>query len=217
MPAVVKVRSHGGPATPTSEAWVDLSAYCNREYNPGGGRLLRCCWYLVSLICFESGLVPSSRLKAWILRRFGARIGRGLVVKPHVRVKYPWRLEVGDHCWIGQGAWIDNLEDVALGSHVCVSQLAYLCTGSHDYLSPGFDLIVKPITVGDGAWLAARCVVCPGVSIGPNAVVAAGSVVTRDVPAAAVVAGNPARPTARVRSPRSRTAAREAGPRLAAA
>lgn len=131
------------------------------------------------------------------------RVGRGLVIKPNVRVKYPWRLAVGDYCWIGQGAWIDNLADVVLGSHVCVSQEVYICTGSHNYRARGFDLIARPILVGDGAWLGARSLLLGGVTVAANAVVAAGSVVTKDVPAATIVAGQPARPIGDRRQPPS--------------
>ena len=71
--------------------------------------------------------------------------------KPHVRIKYPWRLVIGDHCWIGQNVWIDNIADVTIGNHVCVSQYAYFCTGNHNHRSPAFDLVAKPIVVQTGA------------------------------------------------------------------
>jgi putative colanic acid biosynthesis acetyltransferase WcaF len=172
--------------------WIDLSLYDNRSYSPGRKPLVRATWYLVSLVIFESGWVPLNGLKRWLLRLFGANIGRGLVIKPRVWIKYPWRLAVGDHCWIGQGAWIENLANVRIGSQVCISQQVYICTGSHDCRRRTFDLITRPVMIGDGAWLAARSLVLGGVTIGANAVVAAGSVVTKDVPPAAIVAGQPA-------------------------
>ena len=109
---------------------------------------------------------------------------------PHVWIKYPWRLTVGDHCWIGRGVWIENLADVRLGSHVCVSQQVYICTGGHDHGRRSFDLITRPVDIGNGAWLGARALLLGGVSIGSNAVVAAASVVTENVPAATLVVGN---------------------------
>jgi putative colanic acid biosynthesis acetyltransferase WcaF len=195
---VVAFRS-GARSDSTGKAWVDLSRFDNGWYSPGRGLLIRALWYLVSLLVFESGWFPLAPLKRRLLRLFGARIGRGLVIKPGVWIKYPWRLVVGDHCWIGQGVWIDNLADVRLGSHVCVSQQVYICTGSHDYRELSFDLITRPVEVGSGAWLGARALILGGASVGANAVVAAGSIVTKDVPAAAVVAGNPARPLAEAR------------------
>jgi putative colanic acid biosynthesis acetyltransferase WcaF len=134
-----------------------------------------------------------TRSKPSILRLFGARIGRGVVIKPHVRIKYPWRLSVGDHCWIGQDTWIDNIADVTICSHVCVSQDCYLCTGNHDHRRKSFDLVARPITIETGAWVAASSLLLAGVKVGANAVVAAGSVVTKDVAPATMVGGNPAR------------------------
>ena len=90
----------------------------------------------LSALVFESGWVPLMGPKRWLLRIFGATIGDGLIIKPDVWIKYPWRLAVGDHCWIGKGTCIDNLADVRLGSHVCMSQQAYVCTGATTIISP---------------------------------------------------------------------------------
>jgi putative colanic acid biosynthesis acetyltransferase WcaF len=115
------------------------------------------------------------------------------VIKPGVRVKYPWRLTVGAAAWLGEDVWIDNLADVEIGSNACVSQGAYLCTGNHDWSDQTFGLIVKSIRIRDGAWVGAKSVVCPGVEIGECAIAAAGSVVTRSIPPYEIHAGNPAR------------------------
>ncbi len=175
------------------QPWVDLAAFRNDEYSPGRGPLMRTAWYVVSLVIFESGWFPLSRLKASLLRVFGARIGQRLVIKPNVRIKYPWRLTIGDHCWLGQGVWIDNLADVRLGDHVCISQGAYLCTGSHDYRRRTFDLITAPIVVESGAWIGAGAIVLPNCIVGSNSLVAAGAVVRPSVGPTEIVAGNPAR------------------------
>jgi putative colanic acid biosynthesis acetyltransferase WcaF len=186
-------------------AWVDLGAFDNRpDYHPGRGWLARGVWYFVGLLLFESGWVPLSGVKRWLLRRFGARVGQGVVIKPNVRIKYPWRLTIGDHCWIGQDVWIDNVADVDVGDHVCISQQAYLCTGSHDYQRRSFDLVTGTIRIGNGAWIGARALLLGGVTVHANAVIAAASIVTRDVAAAAIVAGNPARPLKRQRKPPQR-------------
>jgi putative colanic acid biosynthesis acetyltransferase WcaF len=161
-------------------------------YSPGRGPVARILWYFVSLFAFESGLLPVYSLKRWLLRLFGASIGNKVVIKPRVRIKHPWRLNVGNHCWIGEEAWIDNLADVRLGNDVCLSQGVYLCTGSHDHRRPTFDLIVKPIVVESEAWVATRAVLLPGVTVGRGALVAAGAVVTKDVPPGAIVGGVPA-------------------------
>ena len=176
----------------SSASFVDLSSFSNDQYHPGRGKLTQLLWYYCSLLFLEGGWFPFRKLKVSILRLFGATIGEGVVIKPHVRIKYPWRLTVGDHCWIGQNAWIDNIEDVTIGSHVCVSQLVYLCTGSHDRLRTTFDLTAKPITVCDGAWIGAGAILLAGVEVGANTIVAAGSTVIKDLPPNLIVGGNPA-------------------------
>ncbi len=149
-------------------------------------------WLLVQALFVRSWL-PGSTHRRWLLRWFGAQIGKGVVIKPGVRVKFPWRLTVGDYSWIGEGVWIDNLAPVEIGKHCCISQEAYLCTGSHDWSAPGFDLILKPIVLKDGVWVAARAVVGPGVTLEEGAVLALGSLATKDLERWGVFLGVPAK------------------------
>lgn len=185
-------RQPGESTSLETAAFVDLSSFRNKDYDPGRGKLAQLLWYYCSLLLLESGWFPFRKFKVTILRMFGATIGEGVVIKPHVRIKYPWRLTVGDHCWIGQQSWIDNIEDVTIGSHVCISQLAYLCTGSHDHRATSFDLTAKPIVVQDGAWIAAGAIVLGGVKVGANTIVTAGSTVIKDLQPNLIVGGNPA-------------------------
>lgn len=111
-----------------------------------------------------------------------------------MRVKYPWLLEIGDDTWIGEDVWLDNLALIRIGSNVCISQGAYLCTGNHDWTDPAFGLMVRPITISDGAWIGAKAILGPGVQVAEGAVAAAGSVVTGDLAAYTIHAGNPAVP-----------------------
>lgn len=127
-----------------------------------------------------------------MLRLFGAKIGTDVLIKPCVNIKYPWFLEIGDHSWIGENAWIDNLAKVTVGANVCISQGAYLLTGNHDYSTPGFNLIIKGIVIEDGVWIGARSVICPGVTCKSHAVLSAGSVATKDLEANSIYQGNPA-------------------------
>jgi putative colanic acid biosynthesis acetyltransferase WcaF len=115
-------------------------------------------------------------------------------MKPGVRVKFPWRLTLADDVWIGEDAWIDNLADVEIGANVCVSQGAYLCTGSHDWSVSTFDLITEPIRIEGGAWIAAKAVVGPGVTVGSGAVLTLGSMAFSDLEPWTIYAGTPARP-----------------------
>lgn len=159
----------------------DLTGFTGAGYDIGRGRLTQALWLWVSGAVFMRWWCPAS-LRVAILRRFGAQIGDDVLVRHRVRVHWPWKLSIGDGSWIGEGAWLLNLEPITIGANVCVSQDAFLCTGSHDRRSPTFEFDNGPITVGDGAWLAARCLVLRGTTIGARSVVGAGVRIFRDVP-----------------------------------
>lgn len=135
--------------------------------------------------------MPSSVRVFW-LRCFGAEIGERVVIRAGVNVHFPWRLKLGNDVWLGEEVMILSLDRVIIDSNVCVSQRAFLCTGSHDFKKGTFDLITRPIHVEEGSWIAAQSFIGPGVVVGKGAVVTAGSVVLRSVPAGGKVCGNPA-------------------------
>ena len=174
-------------------AQVQLSRFDNSWYNPGGTALRRAVWFFIGLPLLRSPLLPFSRVRAALLRSFGARVGRGVVIKPGVRVKYPWRLKIGDYSWIGEDCWIDNLADVAIGNNVCLSQASYLCTGNHNWSDEAFGLRAQPMYLEDGVWIGARACVGPGIRVCEGAVIALGGVAHQDVPPFEIHAGNPAR------------------------
>ena len=149
-------------------------------------------WLVVSLILFRLCPFSFSALKRAVLRVFGASIGRNVTIKPQITITFPWKLTVGDHVWLGEECWLLNLERIVIGSNVCISPRAFLCTGSHDYQRPAFNLIVKPITIEDGAWLGAGCWVGPGVKVGSHAILSAGSVMTQNMKPWSIYRGNPA-------------------------
>jgi putative colanic acid biosynthesis acetyltransferase WcaF len=171
---------------------VRLRQFDNAWYQPGRPRWQQVVWFFIGLPLLRCAWLPSSSFRVWLLRFFGAVVGAGAVIKPGVRVKYPWHLRMGSDCWLGEDCWIDNLTTVTLGSDVCVSQGAYLCTGNHDWSDPAFGLRVEPISIGDGAWVGARALLTPGAQLGEGAVAAAGSVVIHGIPAWEVHSGNPA-------------------------
>lgn len=171
---------------------TDLSKFDNSDYNPGS-ILARVLWHFISIVFFESKWFTPFGPKRFLLRLFGAKIGRGVVIKPRVTIKYPWFLEIGNYSWIGEQVWIDNLAMTRIGSNACLSQGTLLLTGNHDYSSITFDLMAKPIAIGDAAWIGAKAVVCPGVTIGNKTVLTVGSVATRDAEPSMIYQGNPAK------------------------
>jgi putative colanic acid biosynthesis acetyltransferase WcaF len=171
---------------------VDLSKFDNSWYNPGRSLIVQAAWFFIGLPLLRCSVIPSSALRVHLLRAFGASVGQGVAIKPGVRVKYPWLLSIGNHSWLGEDCWIDNLALVSIGNNVCVSQGAYLCTGNHDWSDPAFGLVVRPITLQDGAWVGAKAIICPGVNLEQNSIAAAGSVVTKTIPFGEIHAGQPA-------------------------
>ena len=168
-----------------------LDQFDSSAFDRGRPRLVEALWLLVQAL-FVSSWIPGSAHRVALLRLFGARIGKGVMVKPGARIKFPWRLEVGDFSWIGEDAWIDNLATVTIGRNCCISQGAYLCTGSHDWSRTTFDLVLKPITIEDEAWIAAAGVVGPGVIVGRRAVLTLGSVAVSALRAGWIHSGHPA-------------------------
>jgi putative colanic acid biosynthesis acetyltransferase WcaF len=178
---------------------VDLSKYNNTWWHPGRGMLTISLWrwfglwLLKHLPCETIGERFFNGLKVWLLRRFGAEIGAGAVVRS-CEIYYPWNLRMGDNVWIGYDAYLYNIVPIRLGDNTCVSQRAFLCTGSHDPAEPTFGLIVGEIELKDAAWVAAGVFVGPGVTLHEGAVAGAGSVVTKDLPSMTLCGGVPARP-----------------------
>ncbi len=170
---------------------VDFSKFDNSFYKPGPF-LKRALWYLIDWAFFKTLFPWPYGFKAMLLRAFGAKVGKGTVIKPDVHIKYPWFLEMGDNVWIGERVWIDNLTKVKIGNNVCFSQDVYIVAGSHNYKKEGFDLILGEITIEDGVWVTARCVITPGIKIASHSVILAGSVLTQDTEPYGIYQGNPA-------------------------
>jgi len=173
-------------------AAVDLASFNNAWYQPGS-KLKRALWYCCNALLFHTAWFPLSRPKITLLRLFGAKIGKGVVLKPRVNIKYPWFLSIGDHCWIGEGVWIDCLAEVRLESHVCLSQEALILSGNHNYKTSSFDLMLQPIRLKQGAWVGARSLVLQGTVMETHAVLTAGSVATGTLEAYSIYQGHPAR------------------------
>ncbi len=170
---------------------TNLSQFNNDWYKPGGNALKRICWYYTNIVWFNSGF-PLNGVKIFLLRMYGAKIGSGVIIKPRVNIKYPWRLKVGNNVWIGEGVWIDNIGNVSIGDNVCLSQGAFLLCGNHDYKKAAFDLIVGDILLEEGVWIGAKATVCPGVTCASHSVLAVGSVASSNLESYKIYQGNPA-------------------------
>ncbi len=170
---------------------VDLSTYNNSWYKPGSS-LKRFAWHYVNIVFFRSGFFPLYKLKTSLLRIFGAKVGKNVLIKPHVNIKYPWFLQLGNNIWIGEEVWIDNLAEVKIADNVCLSQGALLLCGNHNYTKTSFDLIVKPIILEEGVWICAKSIICGGVVCRNHSIVSTASVLSNTTEAFGIYKGNPA-------------------------
>jgi putative colanic acid biosynthesis acetyltransferase WcaF len=151
-------------------------------------------WWLVQTTFFAWSPQFAYGFRRWLLRCFGANVGKGVVIRPNVTITYPWKVSIGDHAWIGDDAVLYSLGEIEIGANAVVSQRSYLCASDHDYTLPDFPIRARKITIGEQAWVAADVFIAPGVTIGVGAVIGARSSVFHDMPAGMVCFGYPAKP-----------------------
>ena len=171
---------------------MHLDQYQKGDFSPGTSMLIYAMWFLIGDPILRSRWLYFSPVKVLVLRFFGARIGRNVRIKPGVQVKFPWKLVIHDNVWIGENAWLDNIDFITIESNVCISQGAYLCTGNHDWSQKSFDLIYAPVKICSGAWIAARAIVGPGVEVGNSAILTMGSVAAKSLEPGFIYSGIPA-------------------------
>ncbi|WP_019867370.1 WcaF family extracellular polysaccharide biosynthesis acetyltransferase [Methylovulum miyakonense] len=159
----------------------------------GRGTIVEGLWIITQWL-FVSSWLPGSFHRCLLLRLFGARIGNDVIIKPRVRIKFPWRLVIGCYSWIGEAVWIDNLDQVTIGSNTCLSQGVYVCTGSHDWGKIEFNLIVKPVVIEDQVWIAAKAILSPGTVVRQGAILTMGSMASKELDPWTIYAGIPAKP-----------------------
>ena len=172
---------------------VDNSSY-STTIAIGASLPKQIAWYFVNIIFFKNSFNILSSWKVTLLKVFGARLGKGVVIKPSVNIKFPWKLQIGDHSWIGEDVWIDNLSDVIIGNNVTLSQGCLLLTGSHDHASTRFEFLAFPIVLEDGVWIGARAVVGGGVTCRSHSILGINSVAEKELEAYTIYKGNPAVP-----------------------
>ena len=173
-------------------AFIDLGMYDNSDFDRGAPRWKQVLWVLVRCVFFQNPCIWGSAFRSALLRVFGAKIGKGVRIGGNVNIAFPWRLVVGDHVWFGDDVGILSLAQVTIESNVCLARRSFLCTASHDFRREDFKLKAAPILIRKGSWIAIGSLILAGVTIGEGAVVSAGSVVLKDVPANCLVRGNPA-------------------------
>lgn len=150
-------------------------------------------WRLIQNTVFSLLYCPYF-LRVLLLRLYGASIGKGVLIRRGVKVHFPWNLEIGDNCWIGEEVWFINHEKVKIGSNVCISQRSIICSGGHDYRSASLEYAHKPIEIKDGAWVCLDAKVLPGVIVGECSVVSAGEIVRKSIPDYSMLVGGKIRP-----------------------
>lgn len=170
----------------------DLNGFAVPKGFRDGGAIKVQLWWAVQATLFHWSPQVMYRWRAFLLRIFGAKIGKNVVIRPSVKITYPWKLTLGDYAWVGDDTVLYTLGNITIGAHTVISQKSYLCTGSHDYASQHFDISATPIVIGEKCWLATDVFVAPGVTIGDGTVVGARSSVFKSLPANAICRGNPA-------------------------
>ncbi len=171
---------------------TDLNKFDNSSYDPGAGFIKRGLWFILGSWFFHYNN-PFNGTKVFLLKLFGAVIGKNVIIKPRVNIKYPWRLTIGNNTWIGENVWIDNLDDVDIGNNVCISQGAFLLCGNHNYANHTFDLMTGKIKLEDGVWIGAKAIVCPGITCHSHSVLTVGSIATSNLEHYSIYQGNPAK------------------------
>ncbi len=171
---------------------TELDSFSTQNFDKGANKFIQIMWYFTNAIFVNNSWMPIGSIKVMLLKLFGAIIGKGIVIKNIVNIKFPWKLVVGDNVWIGENVWIDNLDNVTIGSNVCISQGALLLTGNHDYTVPEFYYRNAPIVLEDGVWIGAQSVVCPGVIAQSHSILTVGSVASKTMDPYSIYQGNPA-------------------------
>ena len=169
---------------------IDLSKATHGQFKRIRPKWFEAIWIICEWLLLTNPLQVSSRVRVWILRLFGAKIGTNLIIRPRVRIKFPWNVQIGNNCWIGEGVWIHNQDKVLIGDNTVISQEVFITTGSHDHYKT-MDLITKPVKIGAGVWVTSRSMILLGVSIADNTIITPNSVVHKTIEKSGIYGGNP--------------------------
>lgn len=150
-------------------------------------------WWLVQSILFKNSPQFMYGFRRFLLRLFGAKIGKRVIIRSSVKTTYPWKVSIGDYSWVGDDVNLYSLGEINIGKNVVISQKSYLCTGSHNYLQSDFPISAKKITIKDECWLATDVFIAPGITIEKGSVIGSRSSVYKNIPANKICIGNPAK------------------------
>ena len=191
-PTAISDKNQALRSEPQLHDQINLADYDNSDFDRGAGKVKEALWVLCKCFFFLNPFPWPSAVRVSLLRLFGARVGRGVVIRSGVNITFPWRFTTGDHVWIGDEVLILSLAQITLGSNICISQRAFLCTGTHAWRKKAFDLQTRPIVIEDRVWICAQAFLGPGITVGSDSVISAGAVLTKSVPNHSLVQGNPA-------------------------
>jgi len=171
----------------------DLSKFSLPENFRGKSAIYVQLWWIVETLLFKPSPQVFYKWRCFLLRRFGAEIGKNVIIRPSVTITYPWKVKIGDYSWIGDDVVLYSLGDIEIGSNTVISQKSYICAGTHDYTEIDFPIRGEKIIIEDECWLATDVYVAPGIKIGKGTVVGARSSVFKDLPEGKVCIGSPAK------------------------
>ncbi|MDH4182588.1 MAG: WcaF family extracellular polysaccharide biosynthesis acetyltransferase [Nitrospinota bacterium] len=172
----------------------DLSKFKQRPGSSGRSRLTGFLWRLVRPTIFALSTRNMHQWRCFLLRLFGATVGLNVVIRPSVKIFYPWRVNIGNNVWIGDDVDLYSLDEIVIGNNTVISQRCFLCTAGHDYRDPSFLTYTAKIVIEDEVWVAAEVLIGPGVTIGRGAVIGARSSVWSNMPMEMLCFGSPAKP-----------------------
>lgn len=172
----------------------DLSRFRLPPNFRGRSAVLVQLWWLVQSTLFQWSPQFAYGFRRWLLRCFGAKIGKNAIIRPSATITYPWKVCIGNHAWIGDNVVLYSLGEIVIGDNAVISQRSYLCTGDHDYTQTDFPIRGQKIVIGPESWVAADVFIAPGTSIGYGAVIGARSSVFSDMPDEMLCLGSPCKP-----------------------
>jgi putative colanic acid biosynthesis acetyltransferase WcaF len=169
----------------------DLSLFKIPKKFRGRSKIFVQFWWIIYAIFFRLSPQFLYGWRRFILRSFGAKIGKKVIIRPSVQITYPWKVKIGDFCQIGDDVVLYSLGEIEIGNNVVISQRSYLCTGSHNHLKIDFPIYAEQITINEQCWLGTDVYIAPGITIGTGTVVGARSSVFKDLPPYKICFGSP--------------------------